>query len=161
MDALVEQTAGTLAESAPLADGTQVYRAVGCWSIRHANTIYDALPKMIAAGPKKVAIDLNDLAILDTSGAWLLCTLRNQYAARGVHVDFVEPREEHTVLLERIARASEAVGDLEPVRTKPESVLDRVAESLKDGIDEVKRILSLLGALVSAFAKALVVPARF
>ncbi|MGD0641061.1 MAG: STAS domain-containing protein, partial [Roseiarcus sp.] len=53
----------------------------------------------LAGGARAAAIDLSQVEIMDTAGAWLIDRSRQSLAARGVEATIVGARPEHAILL--------------------------------------------------------------
>lgn len=155
MDILAEQNAGRVI--GPNDTGTrQAMAAVGEWTIAHANQIEGHLTNLVKPQEQEIFISLKEIKNLDTSGVWLLLKLSKRWQKSGVRVAFVDVKAEHKILLEAISDAAQEIdAHSVPVRSKV-GLLSRCIGSISDGIKDVKRILSLLGALMAAFGRRLV-----
>ncbi|MEP1441787.1 MAG: ABC transporter permease [Hyphomicrobiales bacterium] len=154
MDILAEQNAGRVIS--PTGSGArQVLSAIGVWTIAHANQIEEHLTDLVKPQEQDISISLKDIKTLDTSGVWLLLKLSKKWQNDGVRVTFVDVKAQHRVLLEAISDAAlEIRSHSVPIRTKV-GLLQQCFDRTADGINDIKRILSLLGALMAAFGRRL------
>jgi len=154
MDVLVEQNVGRVIS---LSDNgaSQIMAAVGEWTITHANEIESRLASLAKPHTNEISISLKDMKILDTSGVWLLLKLSKKWQQSNVRVAFVDVKAEHRILLEAISDAAQEMqAQRAPDRTKV-GLLERSVGRVLDGLEDVKRILSLLGALMTACGRRL------
>ncbi|MEP3630023.1 MAG: ABC transporter permease [Hyphomicrobiales bacterium] len=152
MDILLEQNVGRVVG---LNDtGTrQAMAAVGEWTITHADQIESHLAGLVKPDNSEISISLKDIKTLDTSGVWLLLKLSKRWQKDNVRVTFVDVKAEHKILLEAISGAAQEIqAHNVPVPSKV-GLLERCLGLISDGVSDVKRILSLLGALMAACAR--------
>ncbi|MEP3234144.1 MAG: ABC transporter permease [Hyphomicrobiales bacterium] len=152
MDILLEQNVGRVVG---LNDtGTrQAMAAVGEWTITHADQIESHLASLVKPDNSEISISLKDIKTLDTSGVWLLLKLSKRWQKDNVRVTFVDVKAEHKILLEAISDAAQEIqAHNVPVPSKV-GLLERCLGLISDGVSDVKRILSLLGALMAACAR--------
>lgn len=149
MNNLAEQKAGRVV--GPIgSDARQAMAAIGEWTITHANQIEQQLMGLVKPREQDVSISLKDIKTLDTSGVWLLLKLSKEWQKDHVQVTFVDVKPEHKILLEAISDAAQEIqAHTVPVPSKV-GLLESVLGRTSDGINDVKRILSLLGALMAA-----------
>ena len=134
---------------------SQIMAAVGEWTITHANEIEAHLASLAKPQVNEISISLKDLKILDTSGVWLLLKLSQSWQKNKVRVAFVDVKAEHRILLEAISDAAQEMQAHQvPARSKA-PLLERGAGRISDGFEDVKRIISLLGALMTACGRRL------
>ena len=158
MDILAEQIAGRVVGPTGSGSGNgarQALAAIGEWTIAHANQIEAHLTNIKKPQDQDIAISLKDMKNLDTSGVWLLLKLSKRWQQGGARVTFVDVKDEHRILLKAISDAAQEIqAHTIPVPSKV-SLLEKIFGRISDGINDVKRILSLLGALMAASGRRL------
>lgn len=133
-------------------------QAGGAWIVDHAA----ALDQLTAALPKDrhpIALDLSELTLLDSAGAWLLARATAQGEAGAV--PWVNLAPEFQPLAERVLAAGPKVTPDEP---KPRSFLDWVAD-VGEGAEEIYResldLIAFFGEFVLAAGRVIARPRRF
>jgi phospholipid/cholesterol/gamma-HCH transport system permease protein len=120
------------------------------------------LAELIAAAQDapRLAIDLADLAGLDTLGAWVLIRTVQELTAQGCAAEIVGASREHGILLEEVAR--------HPIVPHPEvrtsAVVDFLADigrSLVNSAKDLGTALSLFGEIVIVTGRVILQPWRF
>ena len=158
MDILAEQIAGRVVSPTGSGSGNgarQALAAIGEWTIAHANQIEAHLTNIKKPQDQDIEISLKDMKNLDTSGVWLLLKLSKRWQQGGARVTFVDVKDEHRILLKAISDAAQEIqAHTIPVPSKV-SLLEKIFDRISDGINDVKRILSLLGALMAASGRRL------
>ena len=157
---LIDENAGAIVPADTLS-GNNVSRAIGAWTIAHAKTIERAVESIETPASTNIAISLKDIKELDTSGAWLLLKLRNQWMQKGGRVDFVDMTLEHQHLLAAIAEAADKVKLHKEPRKNISGFINTTRQWFSDGCVDALRLVSLLGALMAAFGRRLVTPGAF
>lgn len=107
--------------------------------------------------PDEVTIDTRALAVLDTSGGWLLHRLRHGLEAAGHRVQFVGLRPEYAALLDLIAQRTSP----SPAVKAPEpGALARLGRRFWESGQGAIGLLAFLGESSSAMLRALWKPRR-
>ena len=135
---------------------SQAMAAVGEWTITHANQIESHLTSLARPQRNEISISLKDMKILDTSGAWLLLKLSKKWQKENVRVAFVDVEAEHRILLEAISGAAQEMQAHRVPDRQKVGLIERSAARISDGFEDVKRIISLLGALMAASGRRLI-----
>ncbi len=148
-------------ELAPGPDGAQL-RAGGAWVVDHAAKLHEltaALGPPSAAGKRPGSLDLSEVTLLDSAGAWLLARVTGQ-GAEGA-IPWVNLAPEFQPLAERVLAAGPKVT---PEQAKPRSFVDWVAdigagaeEVLNEGLD----LVAFFGEFVLAVGRVMLRPRRF
>jgi phospholipid/cholesterol/gamma-HCH transport system permease protein len=114
----------------------------------------------LAGGARAAAIDLSQVEIMDTAGAWLIDRSRQSLAARGVEATIVGARPEHAILL-RAAHYRPV--EAPPPRAAPTltSLVADVGESVYTAGADLVSGLGFLGRMVSVGATVAVRPPRW
>jgi phospholipid/cholesterol/gamma-HCH transport system permease protein len=133
--------------------------AAGEWTVGTATPLYRRLKAMdLPEGP--VTIDLDGVERMDTAGAWLAYRAAQRWQRRGREVEVVYGRDEHRLLLEKIAAAERPSG-AEPPSPSPFAVLlAHVGEAVVDLRDGAASTLGFIGVVVGTLARTLVRPGR-
>ena len=154
MDILLEQNVGRVIGLNDTG-ARQAMAAVGEWTITHADQIEGHLAALAKPHEHEISISLKDMKTLDTSGVWLLLKLSKKWQEDNIRVIFVDVKAEHKILLEAISDAAQEIQSHSiPVPSKVD-LLERCMRGISDGFNDVKRILSLLGALMAACGRRL------
>lgn len=175
MDTIADEKSGLLeAADRPIATASSAqgqkaaisYRATGMWTISHADRIEKHLLALMQASgaPLKganVAVSLKDLEMIDTSGAWLLLRFRDMVLGNGGHCIFKDVEPERETLIAAISDAAKAVHLYHPPSKRILGFVDSFAKWFVSGVKDTLRIVSLLGALIAAFALQLRNPRSF
>lgn len=154
MDILADQIAGRVIGPTDT-DARRAMSAIGVWTIAHANQIEEHLAGLKRPQSQEILISLKDISSLDTSGVWLLLKLSKAWQKDGVRVTFVDVNTENTILLEAISNAAQEIQKHNvpvPLRV---GLFERCIGGISDGFEDVKRIVSLLGALIAASGRRL------
>lgn len=160
MNILVEKQAGTIVA----ADGVKAgafFRAIGAWTVHHANAIEMHVNALPLPDKKALFISLKDLELLDTSGAWLLLKLRTRWVENGGSVDFVDLTQEDRILLAAIADAADKVNSFKFPQIRVANIFSATGAWVIAGLVDGMRIVSLLGALMAVFGRRLIWPGDF
>ena len=148
-------------ELAPGRDGAQL-RAGGAWIVDHAAQLHEltaALATTSAGGNRPLSLDLSEVTLLDSAGAWLLARASGQ-GSEGA-VPWVNLAPEFQPLAERVLAAGPKVT---PEQPKPRSFVDWVAD-LGAGAEEVFNesldLVAFFGEFVLALGRVILRPRRF
>ena len=144
-------------ELAQARDGAAL-RAGGAWIVEHAAAL-DRLIAQLPAGRQVRSLDLSDVTLLDSAGAWLLARASGQGEAGAIPWQNLAP--EFRPLAERVLAAGPTVT---PDRPRPRTFLDWVAE-VGAGADEVFQqtvdLVAFFGEFVLAALRVIARPSRF
>ena len=105
-------------------------RAGGAWTVEHAAAL-DRLVSELPAGGQAAALDLSEVTLLDTAGAWLLARASGHGGAGTIPWQNLAP--EFQPLAERVLAAGPKVTPGEP---RPRTFVDWVAD-VGAGTEEV------------------------
>ena len=137
-------------------------RLTGSWTAEHAERVESETNELLAAAERegRGLIDLSAVTRLDTLGAWVLDRTRHDLGARGIALDFVGARPEHNILLNEVAYRG-----FQP-RTEKRStslfdVFADIGEAVVAAGKDFVQGISLLGEIVTALIRVLLVPSRF
>lgn len=106
-------------------------------------------------------IDLDGLEALDTSGAWLIATLRARLEAQGVAVTLVDASQNRAALVQTVQAALLADDNIEQPPQGVVAMLARVGAATASGGASVISLLSFLGEVLSRFVYCVVRPRRW
>ena len=81
--------------------------AAGRWTIDEAQALDQQLGAIGDSCVKTALFDLSEISELDTAGAWLLVSAREQLGTAGVDVQFAGLQHQHEALLNYVARSRE------------------------------------------------------
>lgn len=141
-------------------DDASVLRLTGHLVIAHLEAIEPAFERL-ATRDKRMQVDLDGLAALDTSGAWLIATLVARLEREGVTVELVDTSTDRKALVDSVRAAlptEEGVEDL------PRGVipwLNSIGFAVVGAGAGIQSLLSFLGEVLSRFAYALIRPWRW
>lgn len=142
------------------ADGCWI--ASGSWTAPHASTLeqnLDALGPDLAGG--SAVISLRDVTALDTYGAWLLERLIRRRAAASAATEVVAVPERYRDLLATIHETNRAEQPAPKQEFTLSGTLEKIGRSMVRGTKDLVAIVSMLGAIGSAFAATLANPRTF
>ena len=98
-------------------------RAGGAWIVEHAAAL-DRLIAQLPAGKRPVSLDLSDVTLLDSAGAWLLARASSQGEAGAIPWQNLAP--EFQPLAERVLAAGPKVTPDQPRQIGRASCRERV-----------------------------------
>ncbi|MFL4468879.1 ABC transporter permease [Tateyamaria armeniaca] len=110
---------------------------------------------------KTLRIDLDGLEALDTSGAWLIATLKTRLEAQGVSVELIDTSSNRTALIDTV---QEALPKEDGAEAPPRGLIPWVAGigAATAGIGaSAMSLVSFLGEILSRFAYGVVRPRRW
>jgi phospholipid/cholesterol/gamma-HCH transport system permease protein len=135
---------------------------VGSWSVEHSAQVEHEINELLGAAERegRALIDLSGIERLDTLGAWVLDRTRHDLGARGIAADFVGARPEHHILLNEVAyRGFQPEA---PKRaTRLTDVFADIGEAMVFAGRDFMQGISLLGEIVTALIRVILVPSRF
>ena len=135
-------------------------RARGHWDVGSVAALDNELRHMKLAAGGPIRIDMGGIEALDTAGAWILYRSARAWRGAGHETEFSGARPEHSVLLDQV-RANDRPCAIEPPQGSLWlKVLAEVGEGVADGFRETAQILTLVGAVVTTFARGLRSPRR-
>jgi phospholipid/cholesterol/gamma-HCH transport system permease protein len=140
-----------------------VLTPLGPWTARTGDELQDKIEALDLSGAKgrSVAIDMGEVARLDTVGALLVERLRAAAEAVGATAELHSVKPQH----ERLMTALRDHGREKPPLERRTSGLVDMLASVGAGViemgDDVQRGLGFLGAVVSVCAKLAITPWRF
>ncbi len=142
------------------ADGCWI--ASGSWTAPHASTLeqnLDALGPDLAGG--SAVISLRDVTALDTYGAWLLERLIRRRAGASAATEVVSVPERYRDLLANIHETNRTEQPAPKQEFTLSGTLEKIGRSMERGTKDLVAIVSMLGAIGSAFAATLANPRTF
>lgn len=142
------------------ADGCWI--ASGSWTAPHASTLeqnLDALGPDLAGG--SAVISLRDVTALDTYGAWLLERLIRRRAGASAATEVVSVPERYRDLLATIHETNRTEQPAPKQEFTLSGTLEKIGRSMERGTKDLVAIVSMLGAIGSAFAATLANPRTF
>jgi phospholipid/cholesterol/gamma-HCH transport system permease protein len=134
----------------------------GSWTVEHAERVESEINALVEAAENegRTLIELSGISRLDTLGAWVLDRTRHDLGGRGIAVDFVGARPEHHILLNEVAYRG-----FQPQPAKRSTSLTDVFADIGEAIvfagRDFMQGISLLGEIVTAFMRVVLVPSRF
>ncbi len=133
----------------------------GRWDIRSASRLSQALPKPESVdGAKSVTVDMAQVDVLDTSGAWLLRRMMDGCRDRGLEVAVTGARPAFEALLEDVGRSDTHVQIESPMPPKIVEIADRVGRSSFEIAREARDLVGFFGLLLSKFVGVILRPSR-
>lgn len=144
-----------------------VFSAGGAWTLRElAHLVREAraaLPTRATLGGRaRARIELNQLSVLDSSGAWLVADTKRRLEALGVATEIVVGRAADRALLDRVERTLARIGTLAPPpRAHPIlAALGNIGKIVVDAGTKGHELLSFFGLSVIVILRALARPWR-
>jgi len=131
----------------------------GAWAIGEAAHLDDSLREAVgerARGAKSLRIDLSRLDTLDTAGAFLLVRLEKAWRDAGREVTYTGASRGRDALIERVRVVLE--DDEDAVPAQRQSLLVDVGETMISVAADARRLLAVLGAVMSELGHVLVHP---
>lgn len=112
----------------------------------------------LSGGTGPLRIDMSEVDVVDTGGAWLICDLMARLQAEGVAVELVGVKDAHRALIDTVRDAiPEEHGEEEAARGLV-PWLERLGKGVVGAGKDTASILSFLGQTLAALAKGLVRP---
>jgi phospholipid/cholesterol/gamma-HCH transport system permease protein len=149
--------------SSAIRDGRLELAASGSWTAPHAEVL-EPLVDFIAreAGEARAAaIDLGDVAELDTYGAWLLERLMRAWTTRGQEMSVRALPERYQGLLEGMHRANRQAEAVPPRENRLLATLEGLGRTVAEHGHDVAAFVNMLGALAQATTAMLRRPQTF
>ena len=149
--------------SSAILDGRLEFTASGSWTARHAHDLEPLVDGVAreAAQARAAAIDMRDVAELDTYGAWLLERLTRAWTARGQELSVRALPERYRGLLEGVHGANRQAEAAPPRESRLLAVLENLGRAVADLGHDVIVFVNMLGALGQAFVAMLRRPQTF
>lgn len=138
-------------------DGAEL-RAGGAWIVEHAAALDRLIAETAKVAPPK-ALDLSEVTLLDSAGAWLLARATSQGEAGAV--PWLNLAAEFQPLAERVLAAGPKVT---PERPRPRTFVDWVAdvgEGAEEVFSETLDLVAFFGEFVLALGRVILRPRRF
>ncbi|HWA51244.1 MAG TPA: MlaE family lipid ABC transporter permease subunit [Dongiaceae bacterium] len=133
-------------------------RAGGAWIVEHAATL-DRLIAQLPAGQQVRSLDLSDVTLLDSAGAWLLARASAQGEAGAIPWQNLAP--EFQPLAERVLAAGPKVI---PDQPRGRTLVDWVAEvgaGAEDVFNQAVDLIAFFGEFILAALRVVRHPSRF
>ena len=138
-------------------DNGSVLRLAGRYLTQSLGTVEKAFAK-VDAGGRPLEIDMSEVELIDTGGAWLIVELMARLETQGLGVTLVNAAPSHLALIETVREAiPEEPGEEEPERGLL-AWLERIGREVEHGKKGTLSILSFLGETLVALARAVVMP---
>lgn len=131
----------------------------GDWTIDHAAGIFDRLELTEFGDADAATVDLSELGLLDTTGAWLLHRTMRHLRERGASVVLTGESESHAALIS-LAQKHDVSLESEAAPHKPINSFVSIGVSVEDFFIGCHRGLSFLGVVISAMLGSLFNPRR-
>lgn len=128
-------------------------------TIRTVTSLSAKIARITAECP--VEVDLGDVTHLDTSGAWMLTTLRNRIEANGEGFAIVNASSEVESLLASVADAMPEVEKPEQTPTTFVSILEAIGRGTSNGTRFLLALTGYLGMFLSRLFRTLLHPKEF
>lgn len=128
-------------------------------TIRTVTSLSAKIAQITAECP--VEVDLGDVTHLDTSGAWMLTTLRNRIEANGEGFAIVNASSEVESLLASVADAMPEVEKPEQTPTTLVSILEAIGRGTSNGTRFLLALTGYLGMFLSRLFRTLLHPKEF
>lgn len=135
-------------------------RAGGDWRVRFLGDIDAGLRDAAALSTKSATIDLSAVVSIDTAGAWAIHRTVRDIRERGVEADVTGGSPIVEQMLHRIAQTDRPPTVADKEWSSIYRIVRRVGVSTYDAIDEATALLSFFGAVITAFGRSVVAPAR-
>lgn len=146
-----------------LADGRAAFVAGGSWTAGHARELEPvldaALRESLPGG--RVAVDMGQVAELDTYGAWLLERLTRAWQAKGSDIHLLHLPERYGGLLAEVRATNREPQGPDAGPRWPMSVLEGLGRSVAGLGRDLVVFLNILGALAAALFAAVLRPKTF
>ncbi|HWU00075.1 MAG TPA: MlaE family lipid ABC transporter permease subunit [Terriglobales bacterium] len=146
-------------------EGTEaIWSLRGDWTIHNAQAIDRQLQGQIklngkdAGQPRKIDLDLSNLASLDSAGAWLLTRLARDCRAAGTEVGLLHIQPRMQGLLQRVIDAAPDNKAPEPPRRNLGDWVAQIGKAVIDIGDQTLDLLAFFGALAQVTMRAIVRP---
>ncbi len=141
-------------------DGVQVLRLTGRLVMEHLEVAQTLFTQTKTSG-QTLRVDLEGLEALDTSGAWLIATLKARLEAEGIRVELIDGSSNRVALVDTVQAALPAD---EGVENGPRGLLPWIASvgASTAGVGaSVTSLLSFIGEVLSRFLYGVVRPRRW
>ncbi|WP_299727240.1 MlaE family lipid ABC transporter permease subunit [uncultured Tateyamaria sp.] len=137
-----------------------VLRVAGRLAIEYLEDIEPEFHKITTAAPR-LRVDLDGLEALDTSGAWLIATLKTRLEAQGVSVELIDASSNRIALIDTVQEALPKEDDnAQPERGIIAWVASIGAATAAMGASALS-LASFLGEVLSRFFYGVVRPRRW
>lgn len=142
-------------------DGTAARLHVfGPWTLQHAASLDRLIGRSRPQGSARVIVDADELAALDTTGAWLLLKLERLTAQSGAVLERTHLPERFASLLARVENLDDPRCDRPPQAFGPLEMLVRLGETSIMAGREAAQLLNFFGMILVALGRALLKPWR-
>ena len=146
---------------------TFVFSAGGAWRMgelaRLVREVRAAIPARAAlAGRTRARIDLAEITLLDSSGAWLVADTKRRLDALGLSTEIVIGRDADRALFDRVDKALKKIGVLKPPK-RPRPIIAALANIGVIAVGAAKKgheLLSFFGLTVILIVRAMLTPWR-
>ena len=139
-------------------DGATVLTLTGDWTIRTVGALDEPL-RALELPPLPVILDVQQLQLLDTAGAYLIDrTVRESCAQGAIQYEFQGEHAQARDLLALVTSQSEPCDDDEPHRTTVVDVLARMGHAAVDFWSEAYETFSFIGQATFTTGKLLLQP---
>lgn len=138
-------------------DGSAL-RAGGAWIVEHA-ALLDQLIAKLPAGRQAQALDLSEVTLLDSAGAWLLARASNQGEAGAIPWQNLAP--EFEPLAERVLAAGPKVTPDHPRRRTLIDWIADVGAAAEEIFEQSVDLIAFFGEFILAALRVIRQPSRF
>lgn len=134
----------------------------GRWVVALAQSIEDALDTLPQPGGRDLEIDMSRVEAIDTVGAWLLHRTAARWQKTGGKARITGASQDQEILLNQVAKADRPQPPAPRRLGLITGFIDGFGRSVSQGSGDFVRLVSFLGATVSAlFRLAFIHPGRF
>ncbi|MCG8693269.1 MAG: MlaE family lipid ABC transporter permease subunit [Minwuiales bacterium] len=132
----------------------------GRWDIANAGRLDAELNRLPSFAAARVRLDIGELALLDTAGAWLLHRSIVSWREAGAEVDLTGAHPDHAAMLKQVADNYKPC-DIAPPRINAiVRLLTRIGRSTVEVLEEAGSLMAFLGEGILAFGRTLANPRR-
>lgn len=137
-----------------------VVSAAGAWDVTSVGALDARLKAIKPVRGKAIALDLAQLADLDTTGAWLLYRTGRDLKAAGYAVEVRHARADHQLLIDEVAANDKPCEIEPPPRNSLVEVARHVGAATVDIAEETIELVAFFGRIISGIGAVIVKPTR-
>lgn len=141
-------------------DGLWRLVLTGHWTVAAATGIDRALRALPSAAAQHVVIDMDQVAALDTTGAWLVWRTIKALNAQGIETELAGAAAPYASLIETVSRSAQAFPEPPARRNAFVAMVERVGRATITALVEARDLINFLGHVVIVFTHSIVRPHR-